>query len=798
MESSAPYRTLEQGEMLNWYRIERILGRGGFGVIYLARDTNLEHDVAIKEYVPGDIARRETDSRVLPLTEEHGDAYHRGLERFITEARNLVRFRHPNIVRVMSVFQENNTAYMVMEFEEGENLREHFANAPRARGEPSLKGLVVPIAEGLAEVHRAGFIHRDIKPSNILVRADGSPVLLDFGSARNAGGLATRQNLTALVSAGYAPLEQYDDEGSGGVENQQGPWTDIYALGGVLYHAVSGSDPVDSTRRASAVFNGGRDPLLPATLVGKGSYDDAFLRAIDWALSFRVADRPQTLADWLPALLSGTRPPSAAPPPTFGGGRHRRVGADSPTARPEGAPPASDDDLAATRISTRGAARAVPTAAPPEPSGTPAANAPTRAETFAVAERSPAAAAAGRRVALWGGALAVLLGAGWFLSGDARLIALFGGADTAPPLADSGPIEASPTGAGLREEAARLAEETAAIAEAQAAAEARAEAARLAEAAEAREAEATRVAEAREAAEAREVEEARVAEEARLAEVRAREAEEAKAAEEARLAEVRAREAEEAKAAEEARLAEVRAREAEEARAAEEARLVEVRAREAEEARAAEEARLAEVRAREAEEAKAAEEARLAEIEAREAEEARLAEEVRLAKAADAAVAEAREAERARVAEETRLAEAAKAREAEEAKAAERARLAEARRAREAEARRPVSDTEISEAMERFEALRRAIVGQDAAAMDALTEASGQNRLFRQLMDGFDELDVSLGDIRVRNADKAIAATLSIRSMIRSNGDRAEPSDAYRDRDIVSTRQGDGWSTIVW
>ncbi len=280
--------------MLSWYRIERILGHGGFGVIYLATDTNLDHQVAIKEYrllsPPG---WDDTDSG----NRERQEHARQGVHRFITEARNLVRFKHPNIVRVMSVFELNETAYMVMEFEEGQDLREYLKN-PLNAVEEAIKRLIVPISQGLAEVHKHGFVHRDIKPANILVRTDGTPVLLDFGSARCAG-TAGPDTLTALVSAGYAPLEQY----SVGGERQQGPWTDIYALGAVLYYAVTGVEPVDSAKRGSALLNGGKDPLLAATMLGRDHYSKEFLDAIDWALQLRIADRPQSLSEWMTALL---------------------------------------------------------------------------------------------------------------------------------------------------------------------------------------------------------------------------------------------------------------------------------------------------------------------------------------------------------------------------------------------------------------------------------------------------------------------------------------------------------------
>jgi len=302
MDNTAPYPILQSGEMLNWYRIEHVLGRGGFGVIYLATDTNLDHQVAIKEY-------RVLEAAGNTGTQSPQDAglnnARQGMQRFIAEARNLVKFKHPNIVRVMSVFEQNDTAYIVMEYEEGIDLRQ-FLRDPRQRTESVLKSLVLPIADGLSQVHQSGFIHRDIKPANILMRRNGSPVLLDFGSARSPSASST-EPLTALVSAGYAPLEQYSGDG----DKDQGPWTDIYALGAVLYFAVTGMEPVDSAKRASALLNGGKDPLIRARLAGQAEYSAEFLSAIDWALQFRISDRPKTLSVWLNALL---RDPSVGQP----------------------------------------------------------------------------------------------------------------------------------------------------------------------------------------------------------------------------------------------------------------------------------------------------------------------------------------------------------------------------------------------------------------------------------------------------------------------------------------------------
>ena len=198
---------LQPGYEVLWYRIERILGQGGFGITYLAYDTNLDQHVAIKEYLPIELAVREGDDSVHPVSENHDDNYRWGLERFISEARTLAKFNHPNIVRVLSVFEQNNTAYMPMRYEEGKSLQERL---PR-RGtleEDQLMKILLPVLGGLRLVHGAGFIHRDIKPANIFIRDDGSPVLLDFGSARQALGHETK-TLTSLVSPGYAPFEQY-------------------------------------------------------------------------------------------------------------------------------------------------------------------------------------------------------------------------------------------------------------------------------------------------------------------------------------------------------------------------------------------------------------------------------------------------------------------------------------------------------------------------------------------------------------------------------------------------------------
>lgn len=297
MEVAERQTILSPGFRLGCYKIESFLGQGGFGVTYLALDTMLDLPVAIKEYMPESLASRASDQSVLPRSPESAADFKWGLSSFIKEAQTLARFKHPNIVRVMSVFELNGTAYMVMEYENGQDLKAIFSHSgtlPQQR----LEQIIGPIVDGLEEVHRHGYIHRDIKPANIRIRNDGTPVLLDFGSARQAAGSHSTA-LTALVSAGYAPLEQYT--GSDG--NQQGPWTDIYALGAVLYFAVTGDAPIDSALRGSALLNDKPDPLIALTKKAPSGYSPAFCRAIDWALSFKVAQRPQTIEQWRVRLL---------------------------------------------------------------------------------------------------------------------------------------------------------------------------------------------------------------------------------------------------------------------------------------------------------------------------------------------------------------------------------------------------------------------------------------------------------------------------------------------------------------
>ena len=287
--------TLQRGDTISCYQIEEVLGRGGFAVTYLAVDLNLDVHVAIKEYLPREIIQRDDQLNVSPRRPEFVEDYNIGLSNFAREAKTLARFKHLNIVRVHQVIHKFNTAYMVMDYEHGRELAS-VLDERQTLPEDELREIVFPIFDGVEEIHRHGLAHRDIKPSNIYLRDNGSPVLLDFGAARYTMSESTQQ-LTAVVTVGYTPIEQYNVS-----DNDQGPWSDIYALSAVLYEAVTGEMPVDSVTRASSQVTNSSDPLAPVSNKAKHDYSDYFLNAIDWGLNMEAQDRPQSIAQWRDAF----------------------------------------------------------------------------------------------------------------------------------------------------------------------------------------------------------------------------------------------------------------------------------------------------------------------------------------------------------------------------------------------------------------------------------------------------------------------------------------------------------------
>ncbi len=292
------------------YRVGEVVGRGGFAITYRAHEfaPDLDRDVALKEYFPKGIAWRGGDGiHVEAVDGEKGEDYQFCLDCFRREAETLLRFRHPAIIDVLRYFEANGTAYMVMDYEPGESLHDILLRGTRLP-EAWLRSILFPLLEGLELIHSKDFFHRDIKPSNIFVRDDGSPVLLDFGAARQT--LSKHSlDLDIILTPPYSPIEQYSAGG------HQGPWTDIYALGMTLYVAATGLKPPEAKVREAALKSAEPDPIAHAINAPDTQCSEAFLRAIDGAIAYLPADRPQTIAEWRELLGPATDEDISVPSP---------------------------------------------------------------------------------------------------------------------------------------------------------------------------------------------------------------------------------------------------------------------------------------------------------------------------------------------------------------------------------------------------------------------------------------------------------------------------------------------------
>lgn len=282
--------TLPVNSRLEEYVIQSVLGIGGFGITYLARDTRLGSQVAIKEYFPHAYAQRDRTNTIRPISAagDTADAenYRWGLQEFLKEARALAQFKHPHIVRVLRFLEANGTAYMAMEYEEGENLSDFLARHGGFLGEPLLLNVFLPVLNGLQAVHDAGLLHLDIKPDNIYLRRNGAPMLIDFGSARQRSN-ANRSQKVALTP-GYAALEQYPGHGD------LGPAADVYSLGATLYRCITGQEPVDARERVIGLKKRHLDPLVPAARFERPLYSRHIRACADAALQLKAADRPSS------------------------------------------------------------------------------------------------------------------------------------------------------------------------------------------------------------------------------------------------------------------------------------------------------------------------------------------------------------------------------------------------------------------------------------------------------------------------------------------------------------------------
>lgn len=300
---------LPAGTVVQGFEILSVLGAGGFGVTYLARDPQLGQLRAIKEFYPRELVEREQGRVVTVRCEEERPSFAAGLRSFLSEARIGASLDHPGIARVLAFFEANGTGYVVMPFYEGSTLQQQLQTRSGPSTPEEVLETLLPVLDALEYVHGRGLIHRDIKPANIYLRAVGGPLLIDFGAARMAS-RGTRP-LTAILTPGYAPPEQYLPEAP------QGAFTDLYAVGAVMYRMLSGIEPKDAYTRSVGGLEG--DPLVPLSRLAGQKLAPAFSAAIERCLRMNAAARFATVAELRAALLPAQAALPSPPAPLVGG-----------------------------------------------------------------------------------------------------------------------------------------------------------------------------------------------------------------------------------------------------------------------------------------------------------------------------------------------------------------------------------------------------------------------------------------------------------------------------------------------
>lgn len=292
-QANAP---LPSGFALEEYTIKRQLSLGGFSIVYLAANPEGK-EVAIKEYLPNTLALRANGETRPVITEDHLAAFRYGMKCFFEEGRALAMLSHPNVVRVQNFFRANDTVYMVMEYEHGCTLQEHIRRHHGKLSERFMRGVFTRMLNGLREVHTNKLLHLDLKPANIYLRSDLTPVLIDFGAARQT--LTSDQPmLKPMYTPGFASPEHY------GERKHLGPWSDIYSVGASMYACLAGAAPQPADERLK------KDQLIPAMVRWEGKYSDRLLEIIDWCMSLNHLYRPQSVFSLQKALVAEAQPPS--------------------------------------------------------------------------------------------------------------------------------------------------------------------------------------------------------------------------------------------------------------------------------------------------------------------------------------------------------------------------------------------------------------------------------------------------------------------------------------------------------
>jgi len=285
-------KKLLAGTVLDVYKIRRVIGSGGFSLIYLAEDEDTLDEVAIKEYLPKKYGCRKEDNLVEIASQEHFENFHRGRKLFYQEAMALAKLRHPNIVNVRNFFLENGTGYMVMDYEPGKNLARYIKKREGNLSTNFILTVFPPLLDALDLVHYYNHLHLDIKPGNIHLRAGGNPLLLDFGAVHELDNNRGEQK-AQVITPGFSPVEQYYTSG------KVGPWSDVYAIGASMRACIEGKSPPAATKRHA------KETMKPAITLFRKSYPKWLLEAIDWAMEIDPTKRPQSANELREALVSG-------------------------------------------------------------------------------------------------------------------------------------------------------------------------------------------------------------------------------------------------------------------------------------------------------------------------------------------------------------------------------------------------------------------------------------------------------------------------------------------------------------
>ncbi|HMH19760.1 MAG TPA: serine/threonine-protein kinase [Burkholderiales bacterium] len=286
---------LPDGYQLENYRIAGVLSSGGFSIVYLAYDEN-DQPVAIKEYLPSQLALRKEGDALPSIAEENVATFRYGMRCFFEEGRSLARLSHPNVVRVLNFFRANETVYMVMRYERGRTLQEHIQLHRGTIKEKFIRNVFSQLLNGLREVHSNKLLHLDIKPANIYIRNDGTPVLIDFGAARQTLAEEGQKLLSPMYTPGFAPPEQYKNR------ELLGPWSDCYAIGASMFACLASAAPQAADDRLE------KDRYISATKVWKGKYSRQLLETIDWCLELDHLKRPQSVYALQKVLLQEKEP----------------------------------------------------------------------------------------------------------------------------------------------------------------------------------------------------------------------------------------------------------------------------------------------------------------------------------------------------------------------------------------------------------------------------------------------------------------------------------------------------------